>query len=65
MADTSKKEAVTNRRKFLQLASAGAAGAGAALLSGEQKAQAAEAKPDKSQLYRETEHIKRYYELAR
>ncbi len=37
---------------------------GAALMTGEKKAQAGEAKP-KTGLYRETEHIRRYYELAR
>ena len=58
----SKKEAVADRRSFLKLA--GAAAGGAALMTGEKKAQASEAKP-KTGLYRETEHIRRYYELAR
>ncbi len=57
----SKKEAVADRRSFLKLA--GAAG-GAALMTGDKKAEASEAKP-KTGLYRETEHIRRYYELAR
>jgi TAT (twin-arginine translocation) pathway signal sequence len=60
----SKKEAVADRRSFLKLAGAGAAAGGAALMTGERKAQADEAKP-KTGLYRETEHIRRYYELAR
>ena len=60
----SKKEAVADRRSFLKLAGAGAAAGGAALMAGEKKAGAAEGK-SKVSLYRETEHIRRYYELAR
>jgi hypothetical protein len=60
----SKKEVVADRRSFLKLAGAGAAAGGAALVTGEKKATAAEVKP-KTSLYRETEHIRRYYELAR
>jgi nitrous oxide reductase len=59
-----KKETVADRRSFLKLAGAGAAAGGAALVGGEKTAEAAEAKP-KASLYRETEHIRRYYELAR
>ncbi len=40
-----KKEAVADRRSFLKLAGAGAAAGGAALLTGEKKAEAGEAKP--------------------
>jgi len=58
-----RKVAVADRRSFLKLAGAGAAAGGAALMPGEE-AQAAEAKA-KPSLYRETEHIRRYYELAR
>jgi anaerobic selenocysteine-containing dehydrogenase len=60
----SKKEAVADRRSFLKLAGAGAAAGGAALIGAEKKAQAGETKPTTG-LYRETEHIRRYYELAR
>ena len=60
-----KKEVVADRRSFLKLASAGAAAGGAALVAGERPAQAGEAKAGKQSLYRETEHIRRYYELAR
>jgi len=60
----SKKEAVADRRSFLKLAGAGAVTGGAALMTGDKKAEAGEAKP-KTGLYRETEHIRRYYELAR
>ena len=59
-----KKEAVTDRRSFLKLAGASAAAGGAAAITGETSAQAGEVKPRPS-LYRETEHIRRYYELAR
>ena len=60
----SKKETVADRRSFLKLAGAGAAAGGAALMTGETKAEAGEAE-QKVSLYRETEHIRRYYELAR
>jgi len=59
-----KKEAVTDRRSFLKLAGASAAAGGAAAITGQTPAQAVEAKP-RPWLYRETEHIRRYYELAR
>ena len=59
-----KKEAIADRRTFLKLAGAGAAAGGAALVAGDKKAEASEAKP-KGSLYRETDHIRRYYELAR
>jgi hypothetical protein len=59
-----KKQAVADRRSFLKLAGAGAAAGGAALMTGEKKAQAGETKA-KPSFYRETEHIRRYYELAR
>ena len=59
-----KTEAVADRRSFLKLAGAGAAAGGAALMTGETKAVAGETKA-KVRLYRETDHIRRYYELAR
>ena len=59
-----KKDTVTDRRSFLKLAGASAAAGSAAVVTGETPAQAGEAKP-KPSLYRETEHIRRYYELAR
>jgi hypothetical protein len=64
MSETRKKEAITDRRGFLKLAGATAAAGGAAAVAGESKAQAQDGKP-KHSLYRETEHIRRYYELAR
>lgn len=59
-----KKETVADRRSFLKLAGVGAVASGAALIPGAQQSEAAEAKPTGS-LYRETDHIRRYYELAR
>jgi len=62
----SKKEAVADRRSFLKLAGASAAAGGAALMTGETKAEASQAgEKKKPSLYRETDHIRRYYELAR
>ncbi|MCL4765218.1 MAG: formate dehydrogenase [Hyphomicrobiaceae bacterium] len=57
------EKAITDRRSFLKLAGAGVAAGGAAAAAGA-PATAAE---DKSRegLYRETDHVKRYYELAR
>ncbi len=54
------------RRAFFRKAGVGAAGAVAVGLSG--KSAEAEVKPDKDfkkSAYRETEHVKRFYELAR
>jgi hypothetical protein len=62
--ERNKKEKLADRRSFLKLAGAGAAAGGAALATGESKAEAGEAKRQPS-LYRETEHVRRYYELAR
>lgn len=54
------------RRAFFTKAGVGAAGVVAVGLSG--KSAEAEVKPDtdfKKSAYRETEHVKRYYELSR
>ena len=63
----SKKEAVSDRRSFLKLAGIGAAAGGAALVAGKDKAVAGEteAKTQGGAMYRETDHVRRYYELAR
>jgi hypothetical protein len=61
----SKKEVVSDRRSFLKMAGIGAAAGGAALVTGEKKAVASEVKAEGGALYRETDHIRRYYELAR
>lgn len=58
------EEAVADRRSFLKLAGATAAATGAVVVTG--GANAATDPQEKAQgLYRETEHIRRYYELAR
>ena len=70
MRDEIKKRAVTDdgladRRNFMKLAGAGVASAGAVALSaGAVSAEVAAAKPTDA-MYQETEHVKRYYELAR
>jgi hypothetical protein len=56
------EKVVADRRSFLKLAGAGIV-AGPAAASGK-TGEVTEAKPTRT-LYRETEHIKRYYELAR
>ncbi len=56
-------KAVADRRSFLKLAGAGVAASGAAVAAGS-PATAKESKPREG-LYRETAHVKRYYELAR
>jgi hypothetical protein len=60
----SKTSVVYDRRGFLKGAGAGAA-AGAALLTDAKKAQAGAPSPKEPALYRESDHIRRYYELAR
>ncbi len=57
------EKAITDRRSFLKLAGAGVAASGAAV-AGTNQATAAEGKATGG-LYRETDHVKRYYELAR
>jgi len=63
MAKTDKR---TSRRDFLKAAgvTGAAAGAAAVALSGEQ-AKAASPETGKGAGYRETKHVKTYYELAR
>lgn len=64
-----KKEAkgkAADRREFLKLAGVSAATGGVALVSAVTPAAAAITEEDKdSDLYRETQHIKTYYDLAR
>ena len=57
--------AVADRRSFLKLAGAGAVAGGVALVSGAKPAKAGTADNDTDGLYRETDHIRTYYELAR
>lgn len=53
-----------SRRDFLKLAGVGTLAAGAAVVAAE-PAQADGADQDGGQGYRETKHVKTYYELAR
>lgn len=63
MDDTKGK--VANRRNFFKLAGATAAVTGATVATaGVVAAQAPEVRPADA-MYRETDHVKRYYELAR
>jgi hypothetical protein len=55
----------SDRRSFLKLASVGAVLGGAAAVAGPEAAQAAEDKARDEGRYRETEQIKKYYDLAR
>ena len=61
------KDTVTHRRDFLKFAGTGVVAGGAAMVSGTVTAQAADTKGDsgKAAGYRETEHVRRYYQLAR
>lgn len=58
-----KEETTTDRRSFLKLASVGTLAGGAAVVTGG-TAQAAEPEQTGSG-YRESEHVKRVYELSR
>jgi hypothetical protein len=59
-----KKDAGTDRRGFLKLASLGSLAGGAALVAGKpEKAEAATA--EKGAGYRETDHVKAFYKSAR
>ena len=55
----------TDRRGFLKLAGLGTVAGGVALVAGEGTAQAATAKTSKGSGYRETDHVKTFYETAR
>lgn len=63
MAGTT-KDVETDRRSFLKLAGLGSVAGGAALVAGTDKAQAAAAAPSGSG-YRETDHVKTFYQSAR
>lgn len=57
--------AVADRRNFVKLAGATVAGAGATVATaGVVAAKTTDARPADA-MYRETDHVKRYYELAR
>ncbi len=54
-----------DRRSFLKLAGAGAVTGGAVLVGGKGVAEASTAADETGRLYKETDHIKTYYKLAR
>ena len=56
--------AITDRRSVLKLLGIGSVGGAALAVTGEPAAAAAETTVE-SKGYRETEHVRRYYELAR
>lgn len=58
-------KAKAGRREFLKLAGLGAVAGGVVLATGQDRAAADEALSDTSAGYRETEHVKTYYETAR
>lgn len=60
-----KAKANTDRRSFLKLAGAGVVGTGAVAASSVVPAEAEPVKPAESNGYRETEHVRRFYELAK
>lgn len=60
-----KNPARADRRSFIKLAGAGVVGGGAALASVVTGAEASSAAPADQGQYRETDHVKRYYELAK
>jgi len=62
--DKSAATPVADRRSFLKLAGASAVGVGATAVTGT-TAIAAEATPPAPTGYHESEHVKRYYKLAR
>ena len=55
----------TDRRGFLKLAGVGVAAGGVAMAVGKDPAQSRQDKPSESGGYRETEHVRTYYDLAR
>lgn len=66
MKQSDKTAAKADRRSFLKLAGAGVVGSGAALASTVAPADAASSAPEAGEGgYRETDHVKRYYELAK
>lgn len=59
------EQSVADRRSFMKMAGISAVAGGAALVSGKTPASADVAKDNADRLYKETDHIKTYYELAR
>lgn len=65
MKQSEKKPATADRRSFLKLAGGSVAASGAALVSTVGPAEASSAPAADTGGYRETDHVKRYYELAK
>lgn len=68
MTHETERKASTDRRSLLKLAGAGVVTSGAALVAGGTVAAAApaSASPQRDgEIYRETDHVKRFYELAK
>jgi hypothetical protein len=68
MNNTRKETGSMSRRSFMQVAGLGAAAAGAAALAaggGSREAEAAESPAANGSGYRETDHIRAYYEFSR
>ena len=57
--------AIADRRSFLKLAGAGVVTGGAVLAGGKGVAEASTTADKTGRLYKETDHIKTYYKLAR
>lgn len=59
------KDTAVGRREFLKLSGVAAATSGAALAAGTSDSEASEMLDVSSSGYRETDHVKTYYKLAR
>lgn len=60
-----KKSEGEDRRGFMKLLGLGGVASGVATVTGAPEASAGEAKPETEGGYQETDHVRRYYELAR
>ena len=60
-----KRQDAVGRRDFLKMSSVAAAAGGAALVSAESQAEASETVEPGFTGYRETDHVRMYYKLAR
>ena len=58
-------KSVANRRNFMKLVGAGAVASGASLVAGSSEAEPALPEQKAGELYQETDHVRRYYELAK
>ncbi len=66
MKRETERNPTTDRRSVLKLAGASVVASGAALVTGGTAAVAAtESPPRVGEIYRETDHVRRYYELAK